>query len=268
MEKLKETIDFINSKTNNAKPQVAIILGSGLGCFCDNLDGISIDYSEIPNFSKSTVEGHKGELFFCEIENKKCVVMKGRIHYYEGYSMDEITYPIRVFKELGVEYLFITNAAGATNKSYNIGDIMMFEDHINLLGTNPLIGPHDKKGERFPSMSNVYCDELQNLAINCACDVNVDLIKGVYLAITGPSYETKAEIKAFRTLGADAVGMSSVPEAIVAAYLNMKIAAFSLITNYAAGVTDKIPNHKEVLETGQKSGKKLADLIKRMIHKL
>lgn len=268
MEKLKKTIEFLNLKTNNFKPQVAIILGSGLGCFCDDLNGTSIKYSDIPNFPQSTVEGHKGELLFCEINNKNCVVMRGRIHYYEGYSMQEITYPIRLFKELGVEHLFITNAAGATNKSYNIGDIMMLEDHINFLGTNPLIGKHDKMGDRFPSMDDIYCDELQNLALNCACDLNLDLIKGVYLATTGPSYETKAEIKAFRTLGADAVGMSSVPEAIVANYLKMKIAAFSLITNYAAGVTNKTPNHQEVLEIGQKSGKKLADLIKRMIHKL
>jgi len=268
MEKIKETIEFINSKTNNFKPQVAIILGSGLGCFCNELNGIKIKYSDIPNFAQSTIEGHKGELLFCEINGKNCVIMQGRFHFYEGYSIKEVTYPIKVFKELGVEYLFITNAAGATNKSYNIGDIMMLEDHINLMGQNPLIGKHDKMGERFPAMNEVYCQKLQNLALNCACDVNIDLIKGVYLAVTGPCYETKAEIKAFRTLGADAVGMSSVPEAIMATYLNIKVAAFSLITNYAAGVSATAPNHQEVLEAGQKSGKKLADLIKRMIYKL
>ena len=268
MEKIQETVDFINSKTNNFKPRFAVILGSGLGCFCDGLDGINIPYEIIPNFAQSTVEGHKGELFFTKIDNKDTVVMKGRFHYYEGYSMDEIIYPIRVFKELGVEYLFITNAAGATNKNYKIGDIMMLDDHINFLGANALIGKHDKKGDRFPSMDDIYCDELKNLALNCACDLNIDIIKGVYLAVSGPCYETKAEIKAYRTLGADAVGMSSVPEAIMANYLKMKIAAFSLITNYATGVSKHIPNHQEVLETGQKSGKKLADLIKRMIHKI
>ncbi len=214
------------------------------------------------------MKSHSGEFLFCEIEGKDCIIAKGRLHYYEGYSMQEVTYPIRIFKQLGVEYLFITNAAGATNKNYNIGDIMMLEDHINFMGTNPLIGRHDKQGDRFPSMNDVYSQELQNLALNCACDINLDLIKGVYLAVTGPSYETKAEIKAFRTLGADAVGMSSVPEAIVASYLKMKIAGFSLITNYATGVSAKMPNHAEVLEIGQKSGQKLADLIKRMIYKL
>ena len=267
MEKLNQTIEFINSKTNNFNPKIAIILGSGLGCFCDDLDGISLDYNDIPNFASSTVEGHKGELFFTEIHGKSCVIMRGRIHFYEGYSMHEVKYPIKVFKKLGVEALFITNASGATNKNYNIGDIMMIEDHINLMGTNPLIGKNDGSGERFPSMSDCYCSQLQNLALNCACDLNLDLIKGVYLAVTGPSYETKAEIKAFRTLGADAVGMSSVPEAIVANYLKMKTIGFSLITNYAAGVSQTAPNHNEVLEIGQKSGKKLADLIKRMIYK-
>lgn len=275
MEKLQETVDFLKKETNDFSPEVAIILGSGLGSFCDGLEGISIPYSNIPNFPTSSIEGHKGELLFCEIKtknsSKKCVVAQGRFHFYEGYTMREVVYPIKVFKKLGVKYLFITNAAGALSKSFKVGDIMMLEDQINLMGTNPLIGPMeqiDGFGVRFPDMSQVYCEDLKDLALNCACDVNIDLIKGVYLATTGPSYETKAEVKAYKILGADAVGMSSAPEAIVANNLGMKIVGFSLITNLATGVSDKKLSHQEVLEIGKTSGKKLCDLIKRMIYKI
>lgn len=268
MEKLNQTIEFLKNKTNNFTPEIAIILGSGLGCFCENLDGISIPYSSIPNFPTSTVSGHKGELLFCKIHNKNCVVMQGRFHFYEGYSMQEIVYPIQTMKELGVKTLFITNAAGATSKNYNVGDIMMIEDHINFMGTNPLVRPYDNKGDRFPDMSEIYSTHLQQLALNCACDVNVDLIKGVYLATCGPNYETKAEVRAFSKLGADAVGMSSVPEAIEANYLKMEIVAFSLITNRATGISENKLTHQEVLEIGKTSGAKLCDLIKRMIYKM
>ena len=271
MQKLKETIDYIKNIINDFTPEIAVILGSGLGSFCDDLEGITIPYKDIPNLKSSTIEGHKGEFLFCKLPCyngfKNCVVMQGRIHYYEGYTMQEITYPIKILKELGVKTLFITNAAGATSKNYNIGDIMMIEDHINFMSDNPLIGPADGF-ERFPSLKNAYSAHLQDLALNCACDINIDLIKGTYLATSGPSYETKAEVKAFKTLGADAIGMSTVPEVIVASCLKMDLIAFSLITNYATGVTNNEPNHKEVLEAGEKSGKKLASLIKRMIYKL
>ena len=272
MQELKETIEYIKNIINDFTPEVGVILGSGLGSFCDDLDGITIPYKDIPNLKSSTIEGHKGEFLFCKLPchngEKNCVVMQGRIHYYEGYTMQEITYPVRILKELGVKTLIITNAAGATSKSYNIGDIMMIEDHINLMSDNPLIGPNNGGGERFPSLKNAYSLHLQDLALNCACDINIDLIKGTYLATSGPSYETKAEVKAFKTLGADAIGMSTVPEVIVASYLKMDLIAFSLITNYATGVTHHEPNHQEVLEIGEKSGKKLAALIKRMIYKL
>ena len=206
MEQIKETLDYINSKTNNLKVDVAIILGSGLGCFCDDLDGIRIKYSEIPHFGSSNVEGHKGELLFCEIEGKSAVVMQGRFHFYEGNSMQVATYPIKVFKYLGVQTLFITNAAGALHKGLNVGDIMLMNDHINLMGTNPLIGKNDNSmGERFPDMSDCYTKELQKIAKETAQEENIDLKEGIYLAVSGPSYETAAEVRAFRMLGADVV---------------------------------------------------------------
>lgn len=269
MEKIKETLDYINSKTNNLKPEVAIILGSGLGCFCDNLDGIKIKYNEIPHFGESSVMGHKGELLFSKIENKDCVIMQGRFHFYEGNSLSCATYPIKIFKKLGVKTLFITNAAGATHKGLDVGDIMLINDHINFMGTNPLIGKNDDSlGERFPDMSNCYTKTLQDLAKNCAKELNIDLKEGIYLATTGPSYETAAEIRAFRTLGADVVGMSSVPEAIVSNYLKMNTVAFSSVTNYATGVCEKKLNHQEVIETGKITSAKLSALIKSMIKTL
>ena len=269
MEKIKETIDYLNLKTNNFKPEIAIILGSGLGCFCDNLTGTSIKYSQIPHFGSSNVHGHKGELLFCEINNKNCVIMQGRFHYYEGNSLQVATYPIKVFKKMGVKTLFITNAAGALHKELNVGDIMLMNDHINFMGTNPLIGKNDDSlGERFPDMSDVYSCNLQILAKSTAKELNIDLKEGVYLATTGPSYETKAEVRAYRILGADVVGMSSAPEAIVASYLKMNTVGFSVVTNYATGVSDKKLTHEEVLQTGKISGINLTNLIKNMIQKI
>ena len=269
MDKIKETLDFINSKTNNLKPSAAIILGSGLGCFCDNLDGIKIDYSEIPHFGMSNVQGHKGELLFCDIENVPCVIMQGRFHYYEGNSLQVSTYPIKIFKKLGVNTLFITNAAGAAHKGLTPGDIMLIQDHINFMGNNPLIGKNDDTlGERFPDMSNCYTKNLQELAIKCADEINLDLKKGIYLATTGPSYETAAEVRMFKMLGADVIGMSSVPEAIVSNYLKMNTVAFSLVSNHATGVSENKLTHEEVIKMGEISGKKLSKLIKKIISEL
>lgn len=266
MKKIEETLDFLSKKTNGFKPEYAVILGSGLGVFCDNLNGIAIEYSKIPNFGSSNVAGHKGELLFCEISGKKCVIMQGRFHYYEGNSMQEATFPVKIFKKMGVKTLIITNAAGAAHKSLNIGDIMLIVDHINFMGDNPLIGKNDDTlGERFPDMSNCYTKEYQELAKKYAKELNINLKEGVYLATTGPSYETKAEVKAFKMLGADVIGMSSVPEAIVSNYLKMNTLAFSLVTNYATGVSDEKLMHEEVLEIGKTQGAKLCDLIKRII---
>lgn len=266
MEKIKETLDYINSKTNGFKPEIAVILGSGLGSFCDNLKGYNIPYDDIPHFASSNVKGHKGELLFCEINNKNCVIMQGRFHFYEGHSMQEATYPIKIFKQLGVKNLIITNAAGGVNKNFNVGDIVLILDHINFMGTNPLIGKNDDSlGERFPDMSNCYDKELINLAKKCAKNLNMDLKEGVYLVTTGPSYETAAEIRAYRVLGADVVGMSSVPEAIVANWLKIKTTTLSLVTNFATGVSDTKLSHQEVIETGKTQGQKLSGLIKEII---
>jgi len=265
----QETINFLNNKTNNFKPEIAIILGSGLSSFCKNINGITIKYNEIPNFAYSNVIGHKGELLFCEIENKKVIIMQGRFHYYEGNSLQSATYPIKIFKKLGVKTLIITNAAGAAHKELNIGDIMLIEDHINFMGNNPLIGKNDDTlGDRFPDMSDCYNKNLQELSLNCAKELNLNIKKGVYLATTGPSYETPSEVKAFRLLGADVIGMSTVPEAIVGNYLKMNIIGFSLITNYATGVSDNKLTHNEVLETGKQSAEKLVNLLKKIISKL
>ena len=269
MEKIKETLDYINLKTNNFKPEFAIVLGSGLGCFCDDLEGIVIPYKEIPNFGSSNVLGHKGELLFTTINDKPCVIMQGRFHFYEGNSLQTSTYPIKIFKKMGVKTLFLTNAAGGISQDLKVGDIMLIEDHINFMGTNPLIGPNDDTlGERFPDMSNCYDIECRKLACECAENQNIELKKGIYLATTGPSYETAAEVRAFGILGANVVGMSTVPEAIVANYLKIKTIGFSIVTNQATGVSDSKLTHDEVLEIGKVSGVRLSNLIKDMISKI
>lgn len=268
-EKFKETLNFINSKTNNFQPEIAVVLGSGLSAFCENLSGISIKYSDIPHFGTSSVLGHKSELLFCEIDNKKCAIMQGRFHYYEGNTIQTCTYPIKILKMLGVRNLIVTNASGGINSSLEIGDIMMIVDHINFMGDNPLIGPNEEiLGERFPDMSNIYTLELQEVAKKCAAKLGITLKEGVYLAVSGPSYETKAEVRAYKLLGADAVGMSTAPETIVSNYLGMKTLALSLITNMAAGISKNQLNHKEVLEIGKKSGGKLCNLVRSVIKSL
>ena len=268
-ENFKETLDFINSKTNNFVPEIGIVLGSGLSVFCENLEGISIKYSDIPHFGTSSVLGHKSESLFCEIKNKKCAIMQGRFHYYEGNTIQICTYPIKILKMLGAKNLISTNASGGINSNFNIGDIMIITDHINFMGDNPLIGPNEEiLGERFPDMGNIYTLELQQKAKQCAKKLNINLKEGVYLAVSGPSYETKAEIRAYKILGADAVGMSTAPETIVSNYLGMKTVAFSLITNMAAGISKNKLNHKEVLEIGQKAGRKLCNLVYEMIKAL
>ena len=221
---MEETIKFLNEKTNGFVPEIGIILGSGLGDFADEYSKYSVPYEQIPNFVKSHVEGHKGQLVFAEIEGKKVVMMQGRNHFYEGFTMAEITYPIKVMKKLGVKTLILTNAAGGVNESFRPADLMLITDHINFMGANPLVGENDDTlGERFPDMSEIYKKELISLAEECAEKLYIDIQKGVYLASSGPSYETPAEISMMRVMGADAVGMSTVPEAIVANYCGMNV---------------------------------------------
>jgi len=267
--KLNETVEFLKNITADFNPEIAVVLGSGLNSFVEDLSGICVKYEEIPHFVNSSVKGHEGQLLFSEINGKKTVVMQGRFHFYEGNTLEVCTFPIKVFKKLGVKTLILTNAAGAINKEYNVGDIVLIEDHINFLGTNPLIGKNDDTlGERFPDMGNVYNAELRKLALEVAQSIQIDVKKGVYLATTGPSYETKAEVRAFSVLGADVVGMSTVPEAIVSNYLKINTLAFSLVTNKAAGVGKAALSHDEVIQIGKTSGLKLAKLIKKIIEKL
>lgn len=266
---MQETIDFINKKTNHFKPEIGIILGSGLGDFVNNFESISVSYSEIPGFETSTIQGHAGKLVFCEICGKKVVAMQGRYHFYEGHPMQTVVFPVKVMKNLGVKTLIVTNAAGAVNKNFKPADLMIITDHINFMGTNPLMGANDETlGTRFPDMSEVYKKELIKIVEKCAKELNIKVQKGVYTACTGPSYETPAEIKMLRTLGADAVGMSTVPEAIIANYSGINVVGISCITNYAAGIQKTPLSHHEVIEAANIAKNKFQSLLLKTIEKI
>lgn len=263
---MNTTVEFIKSKLNNFVPEIAIVLGSGLGELADEYCDLAIPYSEIPNFIKSTVKGHKGRLVFAKINGKNVVMMQGRNHFYEGHTMQEITYPIKVLHALGVKTLILTNAAGAVNESYKPSDLMIITDHINNMGANPLIGPNDESlGERFPDMSEVYNKELVKLAEGCAKKLEIDVQKGVYWANSGPNYETPAEIKMIRQLGGDAVGMSTVPEAIVANYCKMNILGISCISNAASSDNGEKLSHEEVIDTTNKAKIKFKSLVLQIV---
>lgn len=266
---MEETLSYIKSILKDFTPEIAVVLGSGLGGFADGLDGISIEYKDIPNFKTSSVVGHKSKLFFTEMFGKKIAIMQGRLHFYEGHSLNETTYPIKVLKELGVKTIILSNASGGINENFQAGDLVVLNDHINFLGTNPLIGKNDDKlGPRFPDMSEVYKKDLRALAHSVADELNINLKDGVYVATTGPSYETPAEIKMFKTLGGDMVGMSTVPEAIIANYMGVDVLAISLITNLAAGISKTKLAHEEVVELGRLAGEKFTKLVKKIIEKI
>lgn len=259
---IEETLDYINEYTDNFEPEIGIVLGSGLGDLADKYCDIAIPYSNIPHFAKSTVQGHKGQLVFADINGRKVVMMQGRNHFYEGHSMSDVTYPIKVMKKLGVKTLILTNAAGAVNKSFRPADLMVITDHINFMGTNPLIGRNDENfGVRFPDMSEVYSKNLIKKVDAAGRLLKLDLKHGVYMATTGPSYETPAEIKMARFMGADAIGMSTVPEAIVANYCGIEVIGISCISNYATGVSTKKLSHEEVIETTDKVKAKFKELV-------
>lgn len=259
---IKQTLDYIEQFTENFKPEIGIVLGSGLGNLANKYCEYAIPYKDIPGFVQSSVEGHKGQLVFAYIGNKKVVMMQGRNHYFEGYSMEEITYPIKVMKKLGVKTLILTNAAGAINKSFRPGDLMLITDHINNMGINPLRGKNDEEfGTRFPDMTEVYNKNLIKLADNIGKKLNLSLKHGVYIATSGPSYETPAEINAARILGADAAGMSTVPEATVGNWCGMSVIGISCISNYASGVSSKKLSHSEVIETTDKIKTSFENLV-------
>ena len=270
VERVERSVDYIESKLKK-KPKIVIVLGSGLGKIADLLeDKIIIPYSNIPGFPISTAPGHKGELVVGDLHGKTVVAMSGRFHYYEGYSMKDVTFPIRVFQLLGVEYLFITNAAGALNPEFKIGRPMVIKDHINFMGTNPLIGPNvDKWGPRFPDMSVPYDPNLITLARTVSRDLGIKIHEGVYIAISGPCFETPAEMRMLRHLGADAVGMSTVPEVIVAKHGGMKVFGLSAITDMAVPEAIKKPlTAEEVLEVAEKTGEKMGAIIVEMVKRM
>jgi purine-nucleoside phosphorylase len=250
--------------------RVGLVLGSGLGAFADDLeDAVAIPYEEIPGFARSTVEGHAGRLVLGRVAGTPVVVQQGRFHFYEGYALDEVTFPVRVLGLLGIKALVLTNAAGGLNNSFTQGALMLISDHLNLMGTNPLLGPNDSRfGTRFPDMSEVYDREFQEAAIAEAHAMKIELKRGIYAALTGPSYETPAEIRMLRALGADAVGMSTVPEALVARHMGIKVLGISCITNMAAGVLDRPIDHAEVMETGEQVRTTFTELLRRTIPKL
>ncbi|OCA88098.1 purine-nucleoside phosphorylase [Bacillus sp. FJAT-27225] len=266
LQKINEARDSIYEKTSH-RPEIGLILGSGLGGLADEIeDAVHIPYSEIPYFAKSEAIGHANELVIGQLKGKTVVAMKGRFHYYEGYSLSEVTFPVRVLKALGVETLLITNASGSVNTNYTPGDLMLITDHLNLVGTNPLIGPNnDELGTRFPDMTNAYNRELRALAYKVTEEKGMTLREGVYAWLSGPTYETPAEIRMVRMLGADAVGMSTVPEVIVAVHGGMKVLGISCLTNMAAGVLDQPLNHDEVIEVAGKVRANFVELVKGVI---
>ena len=253
---IKEQIPFI--------PEVALILGSGLGVLADEVENpVVIPYEQIPNFPVSTVVGHAGRMVIGTLEGKRVLVMQGRFHYYEGYAMDEVTLPIRVMKKLGIETLIVTNASGGINENFHVGDLMFIRDHINFFGTNPLIGKnYEEFGSRFPDMSYAYNPEMIQLGEQVALNLGIPCQKGIYIGVSGPSYETPAEIKAFRRMGADAVGMSTVPEVIVASHMRMRVLGISCVTNMAAGVLPEPLRHEEVMETAELTKPKFIKLVR------
>lgn len=277
-ENATEAAEFIRSKYGK-DIRVALVLGSGLGAFGEEVENaVVVSYEDIPHFKKSTVEGHAGRLILGEVDGVSVAVQQGRFHYYEGYEMAEVTFPVRVFGLLGVKSLILTNAAGSVDTDFKQGTLMLIRDHINLMCVSPLRGKNDERfGARFPDMSEVYALAYQEIALAEARAMAGDagkpdkqriLRRGVYAALSGPSYETPTEIRMLRMLGADAVGMSTVPEAIVARQMGLKVLGISCITNMAAGMSDEPIHHEEVMETGVRVAGTFKELLKRIIPKL
>ena len=286
-EKALEAADFIRSKYDK-KIKVALVLGSGLGAFAEEIENaVKIPYEVIPHFQKSTVEGHAGQLVLGEAGGISVAVQQGRFHYYEGYEMSQVIFPVRVFGVLGIENLILTNAAGSVDTDFKQGTLMLIRDHINLMGVNPLRGKNDERfGARFPDMTEVYALDYQEIVIGEAKQMAQEaaekeqqrtgkkqetksfLRRGVYCGLSGPSYETPSEIRMLRLLGTDAVGMSTVPEAIAARQQGMKVIGISCITNMAAGLSDDIIHHEEVMETGARVAATFKELLRRVITKL
>lgn len=269
LEKIKETATFINAEVGNL-PKIGIILGTGLGDLVNHIEITKeIDYHDIPNFPVSTVEGHSGKLIFGNLGGKYIMAMQGRFHYYEGYDMKEVTFPVRVMKEIGVETLFVSNAAGGMNKEFKVGDVMIITDQINLFPENPLRGKnYNELGPRFPAMTEAYSLALINMADDIAKEENIRLMHGVYVGTPGPTFETPAEYEYFRVIGGDAVGMSTVPEVIVANHAGMKVFGVSVITDLGGKDIKEVPTHEEVQKAAVKAQPVMTTVIKEMLARL
>jgi purine-nucleoside phosphorylase len=281
-EQATETAEFIRTKYAQSIDTV-IVLGSGLGAFADGIENaVSIAYETIPHFARSTVEGHAGQLVLGESDGIPIAVQQGRFHYYEGYEMEQVTFPMRTFGMMGIKNVILTNAAGSTSTEMTPGSLMLISDHLNMMGVNPLRGKNDERfGVRFPDMTEVYARDFQEIVVHEAESIARErfekgldekqtdfLHRGTYCALSGPTYETPAEVRLYRLLGADAVGMSTVPEAIVARHQGMKVLGISCITNFAAGMTDETINHEEVMETGARVAEVFQELLRRIVTKI
>ena len=260
---------FILAKTK-LRPRIGLVLGSGLGAFANEIAGAArIDYKNIPHFPRSTAIGHAGRMVIGKVADVPVAVMQGRVHFYEGYSMREVIFPMRVMARMGIRAVVLTNAAGGINRNFKQGCLVVLRDHINLQGTNPLIGPNDEHfGERFPDMTQVYWKPYQAAALQDGKRLGIEIAEGVYAALTGPSYETPAEIRYLRTIGADLVGMSTVPEVIAAAHLGIRVLGISCVTNMAAGILDQPITTEEVMETGERVKADFVALLRAVIPRM
>lgn len=267
-DKAVQAAEFIKGKLNGT-PEMGLILGSGLGDLAEEIEEkVVIKYNEIPNFPVSTVHGHAGQLVIGKLMGKTVLAMQGRFHFYEGYDMRVVTFPVRVMKLLGINTIIVTNAAGAVNKNFTPGDLMIITDHLNMGGNNPLIGHNEEEfGVRFPDMSSAYSKRLQGVARDCAKELNIDMQEGIYTYFTGPTYETPAEVRMVEKLGGDAVGMSTVPEVIVAVHSGIEVLGISCITNMGAGILEQPLDHNEVIEVTTKVRANFISLVKEVIKK-
>jgi purine-nucleoside phosphorylase len=265
----KRAASYITSKTK-LRPKVALVLGSGLGGFANEfIDAIRIPYKKIPGFRSSTVEGHAGTLVIGKVGDVAVAAMQGRVHFYEGYSSKEVAFPMRVFRQLGIRAAILTNAADAINLNYDQGALVLIKDHINLQGTNPLVGPNDDRfGPRFPDMTNAYSKSYREVAFDEANRLGLKIHEGIYAAMSGPSYETPAEIRYLKAIGADLVGMSTVPEVIVARHMGIGVLGISCVTNMAAGIIDREIDHAEVMRTGERVRSQFVALLRAAIPRI
>lgn len=269
-EQIQSVVDQIKTKIGDKKPKIAMVLGSGLGGVADAIEEpVFIPYEDVKNFPRSTVKGHAGRLVIGKLKGKEVLCMQGRVHLYEGVDPIKIVFLMRILKILGIEKLLLTNAAGSLRRDMEPGSLMVISDHINLSGFNPLIGPNDDEfGPRFPDMSQAYNKDLSKKILSCAKQQGISMHKGVYLMASGPNFETPAEIRAFQTLGGDAVGMSTVPETLAAVHCGITVAGVSVITNFGSGMVNEEQSHTETIEQGTKAGIKLQKVISKFIEEL